>query len=82
MKTLQLTFKGHSGSKSSCIKFSTLYLQWKRKEYKDRSFALKFGVKKDASLTIFFQVVIQKSMNLNELEINRPGYSNFKDILK
>ena len=33
-------------------------------------------------LTIFFQVVIQKSMNLNELGINRSGNSNLQGILK
>ena len=30
---------------------------------------------------MFFQVVIQKSMNLNELGINRSGNSNLQDIL-
>ena len=29
---------------------------------------------------VFFQVVIQKFMNLNELEINRSGNSNLQDI--
>ena len=35
-----------------------------------------------ASLIIFFPVEIQKSMNLNELEINRSGNSNLQDTLK
>ena len=41
----------------------------------------KLELKEDASLTMFFQVVIQKTMNLNELGINRSGNSNLQDIL-
>ena len=41
----------------------------------------KLELKEDASLTMFFQVVIQKSMDLNELGINRSGNSNLQDIL-
>ena len=46
------------------------------------TFALKVGVEGRCLTDYVFQVIIQKSMNLNELGINRSGNSNLHDIFK